>query len=80
MLTDLPGEDGQHDIACEGFGNFDFVKGEAAQASDERKGCRQYDYDLSGNVQLARCVQFKPMRGLFNQEEIDPSALLPHAD
>ena len=51
MLTDLMLEDNQHDIACEGFGNFDFVKGEVAQASDERKGFRQDDYDLSGNVQ-----------------------------
>ena len=67
MLTDLlPGDD-QHDIACEGFGNFDFVKGEAAQAADERKGYRQDDYDRSGNVNLARRVQFKPMLGLFNQ-------------
>ena len=35
MLTDLMPEDDQHDIACEGFGNFDFVKGEVAQAADE---------------------------------------------
>ena len=28
MLTDLMPEDDQHDIACEGFGNFDFVKGD----------------------------------------------------
>ena len=33
MLTDLMPEDDQHDIACEGFGNYDFVKGEAAQAT-----------------------------------------------
>ena len=38
MLTDILFEDDQHDIACEGFGNFDFVKGEAAQTADERKG------------------------------------------
>ena len=37
MLTDLMREDDQHDIACEGFGNLDFVKGEAAQAADERR-------------------------------------------
>ena len=37
MLTDLLPEDDQHDIACEGFGNFDSVKGEAAQAADARK-------------------------------------------
>ena len=36
MLTDLMSEDDQHDIACEGFGIFDFVKGEAAQAADDR--------------------------------------------
>ena len=70
MLIDLLPEDDQHDIACEGFGNFDFVKGESAQASDERKSYRQDDYDLSGNVQLARRVQFKPMLGLFNQEKL----------
>ena len=68
MLTDLLPEDDQHDIACEGFGNFDFVKSEAAQAADERKGYRQDDYDRSCNVYLARRVQFKPMLGLFNQE------------
>ena len=68
MLTDLLQEDDQHDIACEGFRNFGFVKGEAAQAADERKGYRQDDYDLSGNVGSARRVQFKPMLGLFNQE------------
>ena len=43
MLTDLLPEDDQHDIACEGFSNFDFVKDEAAQAADERKGYRQDD-------------------------------------
>ena len=67
MLADLLPED-QHDIACEGFGNFGFVKGEAAQATDERKVYRQGDYDRSGNVYLSRRVQFKPMLGLFNQE------------
>ena len=39
-LTDLIPEDDQHDIACEGFGNFAFVKGEAAQAGDQRKSYR----------------------------------------
>ena len=61
MLTDLMPEDDQHHIACEGFGNSDFVKGEVAQASDDRKGYRQDEYDLSGNVQLSRHVMFKPM-------------------
>ena len=37
MLTDLLPEDDQHDIACEGFGDFDVVKSEVAQAADERK-------------------------------------------
>ena len=37
MLTDLLSEDDQHDIGCEGFGVFDFVKGAAAQAADKRK-------------------------------------------
>ena len=72
MLTDLLGEDDRHDIACEGFGNSDFVKSEAAQAADARKGYRQDDYDLSGIVQLARRVQFKPMLCLFNQEKFIP--------
>ena len=68
MHTDLlPGDD-QHDIGCEGFEHFDFVTGAAAQAADQRKSCRQTDYDLSGNVGLARRVMFEPMLGLFNQE------------
>ena len=77
MLTDLLGEDDQHDIACEGFKNFDFVKREAAQASEERKGYRQDGYDLSGNIQLARRVQFKPMLGLLNQEKLTPLRYCP---
>ena len=70
MLIDILPEDDQHDIGCEGFSNFDFVKGAAAQASDQRKSYRQTDYDLSGNVGLARRVMFEPMLGLFNQEEL----------
>ena len=77
MLTDLMPEDDQHDIACEGFGNYAFVKGEVAQAADERKGSRQDDYDRSGNVYLARRVQFKPMLGLFNQEKLAPLRYCP---
>ena len=39
MLTDLLPEEEQHDIACEGFGNFDFVKDAGpAQTADEQKG------------------------------------------
>ena len=77
MLTDLLPEDGQHDIACEGFGNFDLVKEVAAQAADDRKSYRQTDYDLSGNVILARRVQFKPMLGLFNQGKLTPLRYCP---
>ena len=77
MLTDLLPEDDQHDIACEGFDNFDFVKDDAGQAADERKSYRQTDYDLSGNVILARRVMFKPMLGLFNQEELTPLRYCP---
>ena len=77
MLTDLLPEDDQHDIACEGFGNFDFVKDDAAQAADERKSYRQTDYDLSGNVILARRVMFKPVLGLFNQEKLIPLRYCP---
>ena len=72
MLTDLLPEDGQSDIACEGFGIFDFVKGEAAQAAHQRKSYRQTDYDLSGNVLLARRVMFKPILGLFSQDKLLP--------
>ena len=46
MLADLLPEDDQHDIGCEGFGNFDFVEGAAAQAAGQRKSYRQTDYDL----------------------------------
>ena len=77
MLTDLLPEDNQSDIACEGFGNFDFVKGEAAQAADQRKSYRQTDYDLPGNVMLARRVMFKPMLGLFNQDKLLPPRCCP---
>jgi len=77
MLTDLLPEDDQNDIACEGFGNFDLVKDAAGQAADERKSYRQTDYDLSGNVNVARRVQFKPMLGLFNQEKLIPIRYCP---
>ena len=77
MLTDLPPEDDQSDIACEGFRNFDFVKGEAAQAADQRKGHRQTDYDLSGNVMFARRVMFKPMLGLLNLDKLLPLRYCP---
>ena len=76
MLTDLMPDDDQHDISCEGFGNFDFVKSEEAQPSD-RKGYRQDDYDLSGNVNLSRRVMFKPMLGLFNEEKLIPLRYCP---
>ena len=81
MLTDLLPEDEQHDIACEGFGNFDFVKGTVeAEDADPRKGYRMEDYDLSGNVHLARRVQFKPMLGFIQPGETHPSSLLPYSD
>ena len=77
MLTDLLPEDSRNDIACEGFGSLDFVKSEEAHASDDRKGYRQDDYDLSGNVSLSRRVMFKPMLGLFNQEKLIPLRYCP---
>ena len=77
MLTDLLPEDGQHDIGCEGFGNFDFVKGPVAQAADQRKSYRQIDYDISGNVGVARRVMFKPMLGRSNQEKLTPPRYFP---
>ena len=77
MLTDLLPEDDQHDISCEGFGHFHFVKGEAAQAADQRKSFRQTEYDLSGNVDLARRVMFKPVRGRFNQDKSLPLRYWP---
>ena len=78
MLTDLlPGND-QHDIACEGFGNFDLVKDAGpAQTADKRKSYRQTDYDMSCSVGLARRVQFKPVLGLFNQEKLTPLCYCP---
>ena len=79
MLTDLMPEDDQHDIACEGFGNLDFVKGEAAQASDERKGYRQDDYDLSGNVQLGRRVQFERCLVFLIKKNLS-AQVVPHSD
>ena len=51
--------------------------GEAAQAGDQRKTYRQTDYDLSGNVGLARRVMFKPMLGLFNQDKLPPLRSCP---
>ena len=77
MRTDLMPEDDQHDIACEGFGDFDFVKSEEAQPSDDRKAYRQDDCDLSGNVNLSRRVMFKPMLGLFNQAKLIPLRYCP---
>ena len=77
MLSDLLPEDDQSDIACEGFGDFDFVKGEAAQAAEQRKGYRQTGYDSSGSVTLARRVMFKPMPGLSNQEKLLPLRYCP---
>ena len=77
MLTDLLPEDDQHDIGCEGFGNFDSVQGEGAQAAGKRKSYRQTDYDLSGDVGVARRVMFKPMLGLFNQEKLTPLRYCP---
>ena len=78
MLTDLLPEDDQHDIACKGFVNFGFVKDEGpAQTADERKGYRQTDHDLSSSVGLARRVQFKPMLGLFSQEQLIPLRYCP---
>jgi len=75
MLTDLMPEDEQHDVACEGFGNFDFLADD--EAADQRKGYRMDDYDLSGNVHVSRRVQFKPMLGLFNQEKLIPLRYCP---
>ena len=78
MLTDLLPEDEQHEIGCEGFGNFDFVKGTIeAESADPRKGYRMDDYDRSGNVYLSRKVQFKPMLGLFNQDKLIPLRYCP---
>ena len=77
MLTDLLPEDDQSDIACESFGKFDSVKGEATQAGDQRKSYRQTDYDLSGNVGFARRVVFKAMLGLFNQDKLLPLRCCP---
>ena len=55
-LTDLLPEDDQSDIACEGFGNLIVKFDAAAQAADQRKGYRQTDYDVPGNVNSARRI------------------------
>ena len=77
MPTDPLPEDDQHDLGCEGFGKFDVVKGDVAQAADQRKSYRQTGYELSGNIGLARRVMFKPMRALFNQDKSLPLRYCP---
>ena len=77
MLIDLLPEDDQFDIACEGLG-INFVQGEAAQAADQRKGYRQTDYDLSGNVTVcsSSCL-VQTNDALFNQEQLIPLRCCP---
>ena len=70
MLTDLLPEGEQHDFACEGFCNFDYVETPEGQSGDQRNGYRQTDYDIPGNVNSARRVMFKPVLGLFKQEKL----------
>ena len=45
--------------------------------TNEKATYRQEDYDRSGNVGLARRIQFEPMLGLFNQEKLIPLRCCP---
>ena len=74
MLIDLLPEDDQHDVACEGFGNYAYVR---SPDGDERKGYRQTDYDVSGNDNSARRVMFEPRLGLSSQERLLPLRCCP---
>ena len=77
MLTDLPPEGDQSDIACEGLGNVGYIRLPEVQGDDQRKGYRHTDYDVSGNVNSARRFMFKPMLGLFNQDKVLPLRYCP---
>ena len=66
MRTSLKSGEEQLMISSEGFNSFDDQYGDVAR--DNRKTYRNFDYDKSGSVFEGRRVVFKPIFGLFNQE------------
>ena len=67
----------QMDIAAQGFGQYDDWRANtigtpspSTEDDDERKSYRLEDNDQSGYVANYRYVQFKPLLGLFNQEQL----------
>ena len=77
MLTDLLPEDDQSDIRCEGFGNFDLLKVKPPKVLTNEKVTGRPIKCLSGNINLARRVMFKPMLNLFIQEKLLPLRYCP---
>ena len=77
MLTALKTEEEQNTIAGEGFCNFDGKYTVEGAASDSRSTYRQEDCDQTGLVIANRRVLFKPMLGLFNQENLIPLRYCP---
>ena len=69
MLAALKTEEEQNTIAGEGCCNLGKYTVEGS-ASDSRPTYRQEGYDQAGLVISARRVLFKPMLGLFNQENL----------
>ena len=76
MLTALKTEEEQHSIAGEGFCNFDY-KHATEQQNDSRSTYRLEDDDKSGLVGVSRRVLFKPVSGLFNQDQLMPLRYCP---
>ena len=75
IFTALKTEEEQNDIAAEGFGFFDDKYIESSIGS--RSTSRSEDFDKAGSVHASRKVVFKPMFGLFEQEDLrNPSSLL----
>ena len=79
MLTALKTEEEQNKIAGEGFCNFDGKFAPPNTEGDSRSTYRQEDYDQAGLTISARRVLFKPLFGLFNQEELIPFKVLPYS-
>eukprot|EP00972_Heterocapsa_arctica_P089309 13170858-Heterocapsa_arctica.AAC.1 len=70
MLTSLESESEQLSIASEGFGSYDDKYGPGA--GDKRKSFNVLDHEVVVFFRLGRRVLFKPMLGLFNQDELIP--------
>ena len=63
-------------VSSEGFINFDDQYGDVSQ--DDRKTYRDFDYGKAGSVFQARRVIFKPLFGIFsNQEKLLPLRYMP---